>query len=143
MQLSAPAVIERRLATLRGSGRWGVRMVESLLPDSGGHSMLERRFLGLVRGAGLPRPRTQVVHRQGGRHIARVDFLFDDHGVVIGVNGRLGHSSDAERERDSQRRGELIDLGLRVYEHTWNEVTRRPYHVARLLRQRLSDSFAG
>ena len=138
LQLSAPTVIARRLETLRGSGRWGVRTIDALLPDSGGHSMLERRFLELVREAGLPRPRTQVVHRKGSRHIARVDFLFEDHGIVIEVNGRCGHASDAERERDGQRRGELTDLGLLVYEYTWNEITKDPYGVARTLRERLA-----
>ena len=79
-----------------------------------------------------------MVHRKGNRHVARVDFFFEDHGIVVEVNGRRGHASDAERERDGQRRGELTDLGLLVYEYTWNEVTRQPYMVARTLRQRLA-----
>ena len=91
--LSSPEVIAERLETLRGSGRWGCRLIDDLIVDSGGHTMLERRFLQLVREAGLPRPRTQVVHRKNGRHIARVDFLFDEAGVVVEVSGRLGHST--------------------------------------------------
>ena len=77
--LTAPVVLERRLAQLRGSGRWGVRRLDRLLIDSGGESVLERRFLRLLRDAGLPRPETQVVQRRGGRHVGRVDFLFRDH----------------------------------------------------------------
>ena len=92
--------------------------------------MLERRFLELVRQAGLPRPATQVVHRDGGRTFARVDFLWPELGVVVEVSGRRGHVSDAERARDAQRRNELQDVGLRVYEYTWDDVTRRPEHVA-------------
>ena len=65
LQLSSPEVLARRLADLRGSGRWGCRRVEEMITDSGGHTMLERRFLELVREAGLPRPRTQVVFRSG------------------------------------------------------------------------------
>ena len=42
----------KRLETLRGSGRWGCRLIEDLIVDSGGHTMLERRFLQLVREAG-------------------------------------------------------------------------------------------
>lgn len=137
LQLSSPEVLEQRLSSLRGSGRWGCRLVESMIPDSGGHSMLERRFLELVREAGLPRPRTQVVHRMDGRHVARVDFLFDDVGVVIEVSGRKGHSTPSERARDAQRRNELQDLGRLVYEYTWEHVTERRDWVVRTLRERL------
>jgi very-short-patch-repair endonuclease len=137
LQLSSPSVLLARLDHLRGSGRWGCRLVEDLLVDSGGHTMLERRFLELVRLAGLPRPRTQVVHRKGGRHVARVDFLFDHTRVVVEVSGQKGHSSPSERARDAQRRNELQDLGLRVFEYTWADVTERPSMVLRTLRDRL------
>jgi len=138
--LSSPTVIAARLETLRGSGRWGCRLIDRLLEDSGGHSMLERRFLELVRNAGLPRPRTQVVHRRNGRHIARVDFLFDDVGVVVEVSGRLGHSSPSERARDAQRRNELQEVGRKVYEYTWHDVTEQPGMVARTLARRLREA---
>ena len=134
---SSPEVLATRLETLRGSGRWGCRLVEELIVDSGGHTMLERRFLEIVRRVGLPRPRTQVVHRKNGRHVARVDFLFDEAGVVIEVTGRLGHSTPIERARDAQRRNELQDIGRRVYEYTWEDVIERPAFVTRTLLQRL------
>lgn len=134
---SSPEVLATRLETLRGSGRWGCRLVDELIVDSGGHTMLERRFLEIVRRVGLPRPRTQVVHRKNGRHVARVDFLFDDAGVVIEVTGRLGHSTPMERARDAQRRNELQDIGRRVYEYTWEDVTERPAFVTRTLLLRL------
>jgi len=137
LELSSPDVLAARLETLRGSGRWGCRLVDQLIVDSGGHTMLERRFLEIVRRAGLPRPRTQVVHRRNGRHIARVDFLFEEAGAVVEVSGRLGHSSPAERARDAQRRNELQDIGRRVYEYTWEDVTERPLFVTRTLLQRL------
>ena len=135
--LSSPDVLATRLETLRGSGRWGCRLVDQLIVDSGGHTMLERRFLEIVRRVGLPRPRTQVVHRKNGRHVARVDFLFDEAGVVVEVSGRLGHSTPMERARDAERRNELQDIGRRVYEYTWEDVTERPAFVARTLLQRL------
>jgi very-short-patch-repair endonuclease len=138
--LSAPAAIARRLDDLRGSGRWGARLLDDLLIDSGGHSMLERRFLELVRSAGLPRPRTQAIHQRGGRTFARVDFLFEPFGVVVEVSGRLGHSSPAERARDAQRRNELQDVGRAVYEYTWEDVTRRPTDVERSLTARLHEA---
>jgi len=135
--LSSPIVLERRLAELRGPGRWGARHLDRLLIDSGGESLLERRFLQLVREAGLPRPSTQVVQRHDGRHLARVDFLFEAAGVVIEVTGRLSHSSPADRGRDAQRRHERLDLGLRTFEYTRAHVTERRAWVAETLRARL------
>jgi very-short-patch-repair endonuclease len=136
LELSSPEAIRQRLAELRGRGRAGVRMLDGLLDDSGGHTMLERRFLELVRNAHLPRPETQVVFRRpdDGRFVARVDFLFRSHGVVVEVSGNLGHSSPSERARDAQRRNELQDLGLRVYEFTWEDVTKRSVFVIATLR---------
>jgi very-short-patch-repair endonuclease len=83
---------------------------------------------------------TQVVHRDGTRTFARVDFLWPDLGVVVEVSGRRGHASDAERACDAQRRNELQDAGLRIYEYTWDDVTRRSEHVRRTLRTRLRAS---
>ena len=138
LQLSSPEVLARRLDGLRGSGRWGCRLVEEMIVDSGGHTHLERRFLELVREAGLPTPRKQVVFRTDGRHVARVDFFFDAFGVVVEVSGQKGHASPAERARDAQRRNELQDLGVRVYEYTFDDVTKRSDMVRRTLRIRLT-----
>jgi hypothetical protein len=134
---SSPSVLARRLGQLRSSGRWGVRRLDQLLVDSGGHTMLERRFLEVTRTAGLPRPTPQVIFRRDGRAFARVDFRFDPYSLVVEVSGRLGHSSPAERARDAQRRNELQDSGQQVYEYTWEDVTARPGFVARTLTQRL------
>jgi very-short-patch-repair endonuclease len=136
LQLSSPEVLATRLADLRGSGRWGCRLVEEMITDSGGHTMLERRFLELAREAGLPRPRTQVV-LGNDRFVARVDFLFDEVGVVVEVSGQKGHASPSERSRDAQRRNELQDLGFRVFEYTWDDVTKRPSWVRQTLRLRI------
>ena len=137
--LTAPLVLERRLAELRGPGRWGAAALDALLVDTGGESMLERRFLVLVRRAGLPRPVTQAVQHRDGRHVGRVDFLFREHDVVVEVTGRLGHSTPAERDRDAQRRNELLDLGLIVYEYTWAHVTQRGPWVIETLHRRLAS----
>jgi very-short-patch-repair endonuclease len=140
LQLSSPEALVRRLSGLRGSGRWGCRLVEDMITDSGGHTHLERRFLELVRSAGLPTPRKQVVFRSDGRHVARVDFLFDAFDVVVEVSGQKGHASPSERARDAQRRNELQDLGLRVFEYTFDDVTRRRDMVLRTLLARLTPT---
>ena len=135
--LSAPLVLARRLEELRGPGRWGAPMLDKLLVDAGGHTVLERRFLTLMRRAGLPRPTTQLVHRRDGRTVARVDFCFEQQGVVVEVSGQRGHTSPGERARDAQRRNELQDLGRQVFEYTFEDVTRRPDWVVSTLYPRL------
>lgn len=134
---SAIAVLERRLAELRGPGRHGVRMLDRLLPDSGGETPLERLFLRIVRRAGLARPTTQFRVTGPDGFIGRVDFIYEALGVVIEVTGRKGHASDWERQKDAQRRNELLDEGLRVYEYTRSDVEDRPEWVATTMRQRL------
>lgn len=91
-----------------------------------------------MRRGALPCSLNEVVHRRDGRHVARVDFLFAEHGIVVEVTGRLGHSSPTDRARDAQRRNELLDLGLRVYEYTWAQVTERAAEVINQMRQRLA-----
>jgi very-short-patch-repair endonuclease len=137
LHLSAPFVLVERLSELRGPGRYGVRLLDPVLLDSGGETMLERRFLALVRQVGVPRPQTQRRVRSDGRHVARVDFLYAELRIVVEVSGRLGHSNPADRSRDAQRRNELQDLGYAVYEYTWGDVTRRPVYVTDTLRDRL------
>lgn len=134
---SSPEVIGRRLAALRGPGRWGCRRLDELLADAGGHTVLERRFLTLVRRAGLPRPRCQAVTEFGRGGQARVDFAFDPYRLLVEVNGRRGHASDAERAKDAHRRNELQAIGYVVLEFTWNQVTRTPAVVASAVERHL------
>jgi hypothetical protein len=136
LRLSAVPVLTERLGAVRC--RRGVRLLDQLLLDSGGESRLERRFLGLVRAAGLPRPVTQHRVRSGRRHVARVDFLYPEARVVIEVSGRLGHSNPSDRVRDAQRRNELQDLGYLVYEYTWGDLSCRPDYVIATLQRRLA-----
>ena len=134
--------IARRLQQLRGKGRRGVRRLDRVLVTSGGHTFLERAFLKLVDEAGLPRPLPQVEHRREGVHIARVDFLFPDHGVVVEVSGGRGHSSAADRAKDARRRNELQRLGHLVLEFTYEDLMNRRPYVLQTLREALSSSMS-
>ena len=135
--LTSPAFLSRQLERLRGRGRRGVVLLDELLVDTGGHSDLERRFLALVRSAGLPRPTCQRIFRRDGTTLARVDFSFEPCPVIVEVSGRRGHSSDAERDRDAQRRNELQHLGFVVLEFTNEQVRRHPAAVIAALRRHL------
>lgn len=133
--------IADRLAALRGKGRRGVRRLERVLVTSGGHSFLEREFLKLLERVGLPQPIPQVDHRVDGIHVARVDFLYPDHGIVVEVSGGRGHSSAAERAKDARRRNELQRLGRLVLEFTYEDVTQRAPYVVQTVRSALTNPF--
>jgi very-short-patch-repair endonuclease len=134
--------LAERVGELGGRGRSGSVMLRSLLLDSGGDSHLERRFLELVRRAHLPRPTCQVIHREGTKTIARVDFLFAGTNVVVEVTGRLGHVSDAERRRDAHRRNALQLAGRVVLEFTTADVLDAKDYVTTTLRSWLPGHVA-
>ena len=134
--LSSPTFLAHRLRALRPAR--GVRTLDRLLVDSGGHSDLERRFLELVRRAGLPRPICQRPYRDDHGRVIRVDFSFEPRPVIVEVTGRRGHASDAERAKDAQRRNELQRVGFVVLEFTNRQVRDEPDDVIATLRRHLT-----
>lgn len=138
--LTSPAYLARRFEAFRAPGRPGVARMAEVVLDSGGHTWLERRFLRLVRAAGLPRPVCQAVHSVDGRFVARVDFDFRPRPLVVEVSGRRGHTSDADRARDARRRNELQALGVAVVEFTRDMVEHQPDRVIDELRAWLARS---
>jgi very-short-patch-repair endonuclease len=121
--------LRRRLAALRGPGRHGSRLLDDVIDGAGGHSFLERRFLQLVAQAALPRPKTQVILRRSGRHVARVDFAWPPGTLIVEVNGHRTHSTREQLQRDEQRRTELTLLGFTVVAFTYDDVIGRPEWV--------------
>jgi very-short-patch-repair endonuclease len=93
---------------------------------------LERRFLAIVRGAGLPAPATQ---RRLGRY--RVDFFWPELGFVVETDSLRHHRTAAEQETDLSRDQAHARRGLRTLRFTHAQVFRRPDHVRRVL----SDAF--
>lgn len=125
----AAAIAERRPA---GSGR-----LRELMMDSGGESLLERRFLRLVRQAGLPRPTCQRRYAREGGRMMRVDFDFDPIPLVVEVSGRVGHASDRDRQREARRRNALSAIGPRLVEFVTADVVDDPQYVVDTLRAAL------
>jgi hypothetical protein len=129
------------LARLRRSGRTGVARFEEALVVSAGPvatSVLERRFLRLVADAGLPVPVAQVVHRDGDRFVARVDFQFAGTPVIVEVEGHRYHSTRRQRQRDAERRNDLENLGNHVLVFTYEDVRERPSYVRAQVRRALA-----
>lgn len=134
---TAPAVLKIRLAALGSRGRVGVAMFNELMDAAGVQSWLERKFLALVRTAGLPKPTVQRVYRHDGRHVARVDFDFGPAPVIVEVGGKRGYLSAQDRQRQEHRRNELQLLGRTVYFFTTEDVSENPPYVVTTVRRGL------
>lgn len=93
----------------------------------GVESILEWRFLTVVvREHRLPEPVLQA-------HLAarnRSDAFWEEHGVVVELDGRLGHE---QAFRDMARDNRLAMSGLQTLRYGWHDVTVRPCGVARQL----------
>ena len=132
LRLTTIPRLTRRISEL-APGRRGIRLLRELLLDSGGESFLERRFLGLLRSARLPRPACQVSYTAAGRAM-RVDFEFRTTNVIVEVSGRLGHTSDRDRQKDARRRNALQQIGKTVLEFTTVDVMSNPGYILDTLR---------
>jgi very-short-patch-repair endonuclease len=89
---------------------------------------LERRFLAIVRDAGLPAPATQG---RLGRY--RVDFFWPDPGLVVETDSLRHHRTAAEQAVDLGRDQEHARVGLRTLRFTHSQVFHRPDHVGAVL----------
>jgi very-short-patch-repair endonuclease len=93
---------------------------------------LERRFLALIRAAGLPAPDAQ--HRLG-RY--RVDFFWPHLGLVVETDSLRHHRTAAEQATDIGRDQAHTRKGLRTLRFTHAQVFHRPDYV----RAVLADTF--
>ncbi len=92
--------------------------------SKGVESVLEWRFLQVVVHAhGLPSPTLQKELRRG----ARSDAVWEGQGVVVELDGRLGHE---QAFRDMGRDNRLAMSGLQTLRYGWHDVTERPCEVA-------------
>ncbi len=129
LRLTSIPTLTKRMSELAKSGREGLPVLRELLLDSGGESALERRFLRLIRMAGLPRPQTQITFKAKAMKAIRVDFLYPEQRVVVEVSGRVGHTSDGDRRKDARRRNELQHRGFAVIEFTTADVMTDPDYI--------------
>ncbi|HQV56400.1 MAG TPA: hypothetical protein PKV27_00200 [Ilumatobacteraceae bacterium] len=106
----------------------GSRTLFDAMVDTGGESWLERRFLKLVRRAGLPRPDLQRVYRDGSRFLARVDAVFPG-GHVVELEGHGTHATRQERQADERRRNALRRQVMTLTVFTYGHVTYEPDYV--------------
>jgi very-short-patch-repair endonuclease len=105
-----------------GTGR--LKAILDAQTFSRAQNALERRFLALVREAGLPAPTTQ---RRLGRY--RVDFFWPDLGFVVETDSLRHHRTAAEQATDIGRDQAHVRAGLRTLRFTHFQVFHRPDHV--------------
>lgn len=119
----------------RSRGRRGAAVLRALTEEDGfTETEIEDRFARLVRSAGLPRPRLQFEIALGADDVARVDFAWPEHGLIVETDGREGHLTAAAFEEDRARDAALAALGWRVVRFTWRQVRARDRTVATLRR---------
>jgi very-short-patch-repair endonuclease len=105
-------------------------------------SDLEDELVRLIRRAGLPEPVRQLwVEVPNGPRL-RIDAAYPDQRIAIETNGRLGHASPADMQRDARKLTLLSRLGWRVLVFTWGDLTRRPAHVVGEIRAALDRTAA-
>ncbi len=115
----------------RFSGQAGVGRLRSLLERQTFRltdSQLERRFLPLVRRAGLPSPLT-------GRRVNgfKVDFFWPDLRLVVETDGLRYHRTPSEQARDRLRDQVHAGAGLVTLRFTHGQVFYEPRHVVQTL----------
>ena len=97
---------------------------------AGAHSYLELRYLRDVeRPHGLPAPRRQVGAISLGQRVWR-DGVYDDWGVVLELDGRLGHDGPAQLARDRHRDAVVAGEGGLTLRYGYLEVLDLPCETA-------------
>ena len=134
--------------SLARRGRDGIGLLRPLLEVRGDgyvapSSLLEARFLELVRDHCLPEPSRQHLPPWAVVDgIGRVDFAYPQRRLLVEVDGRRWHSRDQANEEDRFRDQQAVATGWRVLRYTWAQVTRQASYVADNLRATLSQQAA-
>jgi very-short-patch-repair endonuclease len=127
--LTTPTLLRMRM-DLRKKLRWRRELAAALGEVGDGvHSILEDRHVhGVERPHGLPRARRQAMIIRDGRRQYR-DFLYDEFGVCVEVDGRVAHPAEA-RWRDIRRDNANAADGIITLRYGWADITERPCQVA-------------
>jgi very-short-patch-repair endonuclease len=94
------------------------------LTDSG----LERRFLAIVRLAGMPMPETQA-YVNG----YRVDFYWPDLGLIVEADGWRYHRTPGEQATDHRRDQAHTTAGMTTLRFAEKQIRYEPDEVKRTL----------
>lgn len=96
----------------------------------GVHSLLERGYAHRVeRAHRLPRGRRQAREETAIGVVYR-DVLYEEQGIVVELDGRVGHELSRDRWRDMQRDLVAAGTGLLTLRIGWWQVERQPCQTA-------------
>lgn len=110
------------------------RVIE--LADPASESPQETRLRMVLNVPGLPKPESQGIVRDGhGNLVARVDFLYRQHGLAVEYDGATHRDSIVA---DARRNNALQALGFRVLKITNSDLTAGPAAIAVLVRTALA-----
>ena len=93
-------------------------------------SELEQKFLGLLDGAGLPRPERNTLVETPQRDY-EVDCLWRSQRLIVELDGRTFHDTPSAFERDRERDRRLAVAGWRTLRITWRQLSDDPEGVLR------------
>ncbi len=139
--MTVPA-LWRVLDDLAVQGRNGTCALREILMDRGdGYvapaSELERRFIDIVRRAGLPVPERELDLGDADHWIGRVDFVFRAAKLIVEVDGRMYHTAFLDIDADHARDRQFVELGYRTARYSYADVKDNPLGVERSLRRSL------
>jgi very-short-patch-repair endonuclease len=127
----------------RNPGRRGLKPLRALIADYRGpapdtRSRNERRFLALIREAGLPEPSVNVI-------VAGivVDFFWPQHRLVVEIDSYRYHHTPADRAEDRRKERVLRAYGCKIMRVTDVELDEAPAAVVAGVAATLSACAAG
>jgi very-short-patch-repair endonuclease len=134
--------IHSRLGELGGPGRPSTRALRKMLDARGDQlamplTVLENKFLGVLRKGGIDEPETQVSVESDVHTNWRLDFVYPGHKVLIEVDGRRFHAARRRQKNDMRRDNVMNVRGWTVLRFTWEDVVTDPEYALKLVRQAL------
>ncbi len=127
--------LDRRLAMAR-RGNPAVRRAARIC-RAGLESEAERVARALFTSAGLPGWIREYRVMSNGRLVARVDFGFPEHHLVVEIDGYAYHHDQDRFQRDRLRQNNLAALGWTVLRFTWFDLNERPEEVVACVRRHI------
>jgi predicted transcriptional regulator of viral defense system len=97
----------------------------------------------------LPRPRTHALISDASGVVAEVDFLFEEHDVIVEIDGKVKYVEEAGGRakgdrlwREKLRQERLEEMGFQVVRLTWRDLMDQPERVAQRIRAAMARSAA-